>query len=86
MKRPRTVTDLLAVPDVCIEASEVRPQLLESHGKGASKKKQDDQKVNTTGQGDCKDREDHGYRRNRQQQSSDQKEKRHFCRPDDAEK
>jgi hypothetical protein len=86
MKRPRTVTGLLAVADVCIEASEVQPQLLESHGKGPSKKKQDDQKVNTTGQGDRNDREDHGYHRNCQQQSSDQKEKRHFCHPDDVEK
>jgi hypothetical protein len=83
MKKPRTVADLLAVADVCIEASEARAQLLESCGKGPSKKKQE---VNMTDQGDRKDREECGYRRNHQQQSSDQKEKRPFCRPDGAEK
>jgi hypothetical protein len=34
MKKPKTVADLLAVADVCIEASEARAQLLESRGKG----------------------------------------------------
>jgi hypothetical protein len=46
----------------------------------ATKKRQDDQEVNTTYRGDRKDH------RNCQQQSSDQKEKRHFCRPDDVGK
>jgi hypothetical protein len=35
MKKLRTVADLLAVADVCIEASEARAWLLESRGKGA---------------------------------------------------
>jgi hypothetical protein len=39
-----------------------------------------------TDRGDSKDHGDHEYCGNRQQQSSDQKEKRHFHRPDDAEK
>jgi hypothetical protein len=39
MKQPKMVTDLLAVADVCIEASETRARLLESHDKGPSKKK-----------------------------------------------
>jgi hypothetical protein len=39
MKKPRMVADLLAVIDVCIEASKARARLLELHGKGGSKKK-----------------------------------------------
>jgi hypothetical protein len=39
MKKPRTVVDLLAVVDVCIEASEAWARLLESRSKGPSKKK-----------------------------------------------
>jgi hypothetical protein len=81
MKKPKMVVDLLAVADVCIEAFEAQTQLLESHGKGPSRKK-DDQEVNTTDQGDWKDRGDHGYR---SKQSSNQKKKRPFRRPDDAE-
>jgi hypothetical protein len=42
MKKPKTVADLLTVTDVCTEASEARAQLLESCGKGSSRKKQDD--------------------------------------------
>jgi hypothetical protein len=38
-KKPKTVVDLLAVTDVCIEASEARARLLESHGTSLSKKK-----------------------------------------------
>jgi hypothetical protein len=34
MKKPKTVVDLLAVADVCIEASEARAQLLESRARG----------------------------------------------------
>jgi hypothetical protein len=85
-KKPKMVVDLLAVADTCIEASEAWAQLLESRGKGPTKKKQDDREVNTIDQGDCKDRGDHRYHENHQQQSSDQKEKRPFRRPDDAEK
>jgi hypothetical protein len=48
MKKPRMVADLLAVAEVCIEASEARARLLESRGKGPAKKKQDDQEVNMT--------------------------------------
>jgi fructose 1,6-bisphosphatase len=33
MKKPKTVVDLLAVVDTCIEASEARAGLLESRGK-----------------------------------------------------
>jgi hypothetical protein len=40
MKKPKTVADLLAVTNVCIEASEAQAQLLESHRKGPSRKKQ----------------------------------------------
>jgi hypothetical protein len=80
MKKPKTVVGLLAVADVCIEASETRTRLLESHGNDPSK---DDREVNTTDRGDHGDREYHG---NREQQSSDQKEKRSFHRPIDAKK
>jgi hypothetical protein len=57
MKKPKTVADLLVVADICIKASEARARLLESHGKGPLRKK-DDREVNTTDQGD---RKDHGY-------------------------
>jgi hypothetical protein len=62
MRKPKTVGDLLIVADVCIKASEGEARLLESHGKGPSKKKQDDQEVNTTDRGD---RGDHRYHGNR---------------------
>jgi hypothetical protein len=42
MKKPKMVVDLLAVADTCIEAFEARARLLESGGKGPTKKKQDD--------------------------------------------
>jgi hypothetical protein len=86
MKKPKTVTDLLTVTDTCIEASEARARLLESHGKTPTKKKQDNLEVNMTNRGDRKDCVDHGYYGNCQQQSSDQKEKMPFHRPDDTEK
>jgi hypothetical protein len=41
MKKPKTVFDLLTVADVCIEAFETRDRLLESRGKGTSRKKED---------------------------------------------
>jgi hypothetical protein len=73
LKKPKMVADLLAVVDICIEASEARAQLLESHNKGPSKKKQqEDRDVNTTDHGD------RGNRGNRQQHLADQKEKRPF--------
>jgi hypothetical protein len=59
MKKPKTVADLLTVADACIEAFEARARLLESRGKGSSRKR-DDRKVNTAEQGDQKDRG--GYR------------------------
>jgi hypothetical protein len=62
MKKPKTVADLLAVSDTCIEASKARARLLESHGKGPSKKKEDNGEVNMTDRGDRKDHEDRGYR------------------------
>jgi hypothetical protein len=55
MKKPKIVVDLLAVADVCIEAFEARTRLLESRGKGTSRKK-DDREVNIA------DRGDRGYR------------------------
>jgi hypothetical protein len=58
VKKPKTVADLLAIADTCIEASEARAQLLESRGKGPTKKKQDDQEVNKTDREDRKDRRD----------------------------
>jgi hypothetical protein len=73
------VADLLPVVNVCIEASEAWAQIMESRGKGTSRKK-DDHEVNTADRGDCKDRGFCG------KQSSEQKEKRHFWHPDDAEK
>jgi hypothetical protein len=78
MKKPMTVADLLAIAVVCIEASEAQAQLLQSHSKGPLKKKED-REVNTIDWGDHKDRGYHG------KQSLDQKEKRHFWHPDDAE-
>jgi hypothetical protein len=46
MKKPKTLADLLAVADVCIEASEARARLLESRGKGPLRKR-DVREVNT---------------------------------------
>jgi hypothetical protein len=81
MMKPKIVIDLLAVADVCIEASKARAQLLESCNKGPSKnKKQEDWEVNTADHGD---RGNHG---NRQQQPTDQKEKRSFRQPANVEK
>jgi hypothetical protein len=60
MKRPKIVANLLTVVDVCIEASEARARLLETRGKGTSRKKEDHE-VNTVDRGDCRDRGDHGY-------------------------
>jgi hypothetical protein len=60
MKKPRTVVDLLTGAYVCIEASEAQVWLLESRGKGPSKKKHDDRVVNTT---DHRDHRDHRDRR-----------------------
>jgi hypothetical protein len=53
MKKPKTVADLLAVADVCIEASEARARLLESRGKGPARRK-DDREINTAERGDQK--------------------------------
>jgi hypothetical protein len=39
MKKPRTMVDMLAVADVCIEASEARARLLESRNKDPPRKK-----------------------------------------------
>jgi hypothetical protein len=82
MKKPKTVTDLLTVADICIEASEARARLLECRGKGPSRKR-DDREVNTAERGDQKDSGCHRYHG---KQSSDQKEKRPFQRPDGVEK
>jgi hypothetical protein len=47
------VVDLLGVADVCIDASEAQARLLESHNKGPSKKKhQEDHEVNIADHGD----------------------------------
>jgi hypothetical protein len=82
MKKLKTVVDLLAIADVCIEASEARARLLESRGKGPARRK-DDREFNTAEQGDRKDHRDQGFHG---KQSSGQKERRPFRRPDDAEK
>jgi hypothetical protein len=58
MKKPKTVADLLAVTDICIEASEAQARLLESHGKGSSRKR-NDREVNTAERGDQKDHRGH---------------------------
>jgi hypothetical protein len=54
MKKPKTVADLLAVTDVCIEASKAPAGLQESQGKGTSRNK-DDHEVNTADRGDRRD-------------------------------
>jgi hypothetical protein len=82
MRKPNTVADLLAVTDVCIEASEAQARLLESRGKGTSRKK-DDHEVNTADQGNRNDRGDYRYHG---KQSSEQKENRPFRLPNDVEK
>jgi hypothetical protein len=69
MKKPKTVADLLAVADICIEASEARARILESHGKGPSRKR-NDWEDNTTERGYQKDCRGHRYHG---KQSSDQK-------------
>jgi hypothetical protein len=81
-KKPKTVANLLVVADVCIEASKARARLLDSQGKGTSRKK-DDHEVNTTHRGDRRDQGDRGYHG---KQSSEHKEKRPFWRPDDVKK
>jgi hypothetical protein len=80
MRKLKTLADMLAIVDVCIEASEARARLLESQGKGISRKK-DDREVNTVDRGERMDRGDRGFHAN---QSSEQKEKRSFQRPDEA--
>jgi hypothetical protein len=63
MKKPKTVAGLLANADICIEAFEAQAQLLESRGKGPSRKKED-REVNTAGRGDKKDCGGHRYHGN----------------------
>jgi hypothetical protein len=47
MKKPKIVANLLVVVDVCFEASEARARLLDTHNKGPSNnKQQEDQEVN----------------------------------------
>jgi predicted nicotinamide N-methyase len=40
MKKPKIVANLLVVVDVCFEASEARARLLDTHNKGPSNNKQ----------------------------------------------
>jgi hypothetical protein len=47
MEKPKMVADMLAVTDICIGALETQVRLLDSRIKGSSKKKQEDQEVNT---------------------------------------
>jgi hypothetical protein len=61
MKKPKMVAELLVVADICIEASEAWTQLLESCGKGPSRKK-DDREVNTVQRGDQRHHEGYRYR------------------------
>jgi hypothetical protein len=63
MKKLKAVADLLAVADICIEAFEARAQLLESRGKGPSRKK-DGREVNTAKRGDQRDRRGYRYHKN----------------------
>jgi hypothetical protein len=77
MKKPKTVADLLTIADVCIEASEARVRLLESRGRGPSRKR-GDREVNTAERGDQKDRGGYHYCK---KQYLDQKERRPFRRP-----
>jgi hypothetical protein len=59
MKKPKMMVGQLAVADVCIQASEARAWILESHNMGPSKKKQqEDREVNIVEHGD------HGNSRN----------------------
>jgi hypothetical protein len=51
MKKLKMVADLLTVADICIEAFKAWARLLESHGKGPSRKR-DDREVNTVERGD----------------------------------
>jgi hypothetical protein len=60
MKKSKTVANLLAVADVCIEASKARARLLKSQGKGPSRRR-DDREVNNAEFGDQKDREGYLY-------------------------
>jgi hypothetical protein len=47
MKKPKIVANLLVVVDVCFEALEARARLLDTHNKGPSNnKQQEDQEVN----------------------------------------
>jgi hypothetical protein len=48
MKKPKMVANLLTVANTCTEAFEAWARLLKSHGRGLTKKKQDDQEVNAT--------------------------------------
>jgi hypothetical protein len=82
MKKPKMVAGLLAIADVCIEASESQARLLESRRKGPSRRR-DDQEVNTVERGDQKDCGGYLYHK---KQYSDQKERRPFRHPDNAEK
>jgi hypothetical protein len=82
IKKPKMVVDLFVVADICIEAFEPRTRLLESRGKGPSRKKED-REVNIADRGDQKD---HRGRRYQGKQFLAQKEKRPFWHPDDAEK
>jgi hypothetical protein len=82
MKKPKMVADLLAVADICIEAFKAQAQLLESHGKRPSGKR-DDREVNTVERGDQKDRKGHRYHG---KQFSNHKKKRPFRCPDGIEK
>jgi hypothetical protein len=74
MKKPKMVAELLAVTDICIEASKARARLLESRGKGPSRKK-DDREVNTMQRGYQRDRRGYRYRG---KQFLDHKERRSF--------
>jgi hypothetical protein len=75
MKKPKIMSDLLEVIDICIEASEARARLLDARNKGPTKKKQqEDREVNAIDRG------------NQKQPHADQKERRLFRHPADAEK
>jgi hypothetical protein len=55
MKKPKIMSDLLEVIDICIEASEARARLLDARNKGPTKKKQqEDREVNAADRGNQK--------------------------------
>jgi hypothetical protein len=81
MKKPKTVANLLAVADICVDAFEARDDFWSPGVRGPQGRRI----VRSTqlNLGGRKDREDRGYR---YKQSSEQKEKRTFQHPNNTKK